>query len=53
MEKLRYDLFYIKHYSVRMDLRILLETVRIVLLGSGFVNCSHRKHSASPSEERA
>jgi exopolysaccharide biosynthesis polyprenyl glycosylphosphotransferase len=33
IEKLRYDLYYIKHYSLWMDLRILFETVRIVLLG--------------------
>jgi exopolysaccharide biosynthesis polyprenyl glycosylphosphotransferase len=35
MEKLRYDLYYIKHYSVWLDIRILFETCRIVLLGSG------------------
>ncbi len=33
MEKLRYDLYYIKHYSLLMDLRILFETVKVVLLG--------------------
>ena len=33
MEKLRYDLYYIKHYSFLLDLRILLETVKVVLLG--------------------
>lgn len=33
MEKLRYDLYYIKHYSIRLDLQVLLETVVIVLLG--------------------
>jgi len=30
VEKLRYDMFYIKHHSVLFDLRILLETVRVV-----------------------
>ena len=34
-EKMRYDLFYLRHRSLGMDLRILLETVRIVLLGRG------------------
>jgi len=29
-EKLRYDMYYIKHYSVLFDLRILFETVRVV-----------------------
>jgi exopolysaccharide biosynthesis polyprenyl glycosylphosphotransferase len=33
IEKLRYDLYYIKHYSLWLDIRILFETVRIVLLG--------------------
>jgi exopolysaccharide biosynthesis polyprenyl glycosylphosphotransferase len=35
MEKLRFDLYYIKHYSLWFDIRILFETVRIVLMGSG------------------
>ena len=30
VEKLRHDMFYIKHHSVLFDLRILLETVRVV-----------------------
>jgi lipopolysaccharide/colanic/teichoic acid biosynthesis glycosyltransferase len=32
-EKMRYDLYYIKHMSTWLDLRILLHTVRIVLSG--------------------
>jgi exopolysaccharide biosynthesis polyprenyl glycosylphosphotransferase len=32
-EKMRYDLYYIKHMSVWLDLRIVLATARIVLLG--------------------
>jgi exopolysaccharide biosynthesis polyprenyl glycosylphosphotransferase len=32
-EKMRYDLYYIKHMSACLDLRILLQTVRIVLSG--------------------
>lgn len=35
IEKMRYDLYYVKHLSVALDLRILLETVRIVLRGRG------------------
>jgi exopolysaccharide biosynthesis polyprenyl glycosylphosphotransferase len=35
MEKLRYDLYYIKHLSLRLDLRILLETIRVVVRGRG------------------
>lgn len=33
IEKLRFDLYYIKHYSLWLDAKILLETVKIVLLG--------------------
>lgn len=33
IEKMRYDLYYIKHRSVWFDLRILLDTVKIVLFG--------------------
>ena len=32
-EKMRYDLYYIKHMSVWLDLKILAATVRLVLLG--------------------
>ncbi len=32
-EKMRYDLFYIKHLSLWMDLRILVMTVKVVALG--------------------
>ncbi|MEX0732399.1 MAG: sugar transferase [Aquisalimonadaceae bacterium] len=35
IEKMRYDLHYVKHLSLSLDLRILLETVKIVLAGSG------------------
>jgi exopolysaccharide biosynthesis polyprenyl glycosylphosphotransferase len=34
-EKMRYDLYYIKHTSVWFDIRILFETVRTVVLGRG------------------
>jgi exopolysaccharide biosynthesis polyprenyl glycosylphosphotransferase len=32
-EKMRYDLYYIKHVSMPLDLRILLDTVKVVFLG--------------------
>jgi sugar transferase (PEP-CTERM system associated) len=35
MEKLRYDLYYIKHLSVVFDLTIVFDTVKVVLLGKG------------------
>ena len=35
VEKLNYDLFYIKNMSVFMDLMIILRTIKIVLFGRG------------------
>jgi len=35
IEKLRYDLYYIKNLSLFLDLRILLKTIRICLFGMG------------------
>jgi len=35
MEKLRYDLYYIKHLSVFVDLMIEFDTVKVVLFGKG------------------
>ncbi len=35
LQKLKYDLYYIKHMSVMLDLVILFETIKIVLLGKG------------------
>jgi len=35
VEKLKYDLYYIKHMSLLLDLVILFETIKIVLLGRG------------------
>ena len=34
-EKMRYDLYYIKHMSLALDLRILFETIRTVAGGHG------------------
>ena len=35
MEKLRYDLYYIKHLSLAFDLTIVLDTVKTILLRRG------------------
>ena len=35
LEKLRYDLFYIKNYSILLDFRIILDTIRVVTSGFG------------------
>jgi sugar transferase (PEP-CTERM system associated) len=37
MEKLRYDLYYIKHLSVSFDLTIVFDTVKVVLFRKGAV----------------
>lgn len=34
-KKLQYDIFYIENMSLRMDLKILLHTIAVVLLGKG------------------
>ena len=34
-EKLRYDLYYIKHMSVFFDLTIVFDTVKVILFGKG------------------
>ena len=34
-EKLQYDLYYIKNYSLFLDLMILLSTAQVVLWGQG------------------
>ena len=35
LEKLKYDLFYIKNRSLSLDLSIILKTIRLVLGGRG------------------
>ena len=34
-DKLAYDLFYIKHYSLGLDLLVLFKTAKTLLLGRG------------------
>ncbi len=35
VEKLEYDLYYVKHLSISLDLAIFLDTLKVVLLGKG------------------
>jgi exopolysaccharide biosynthesis polyprenyl glycosylphosphotransferase len=35
IEKMRYDFYYIKHLSLALDLRILIDTLKTVLFGRG------------------
>ncbi|MBI1735032.1 MAG: exopolysaccharide biosynthesis polyprenyl glycosylphosphotransferase [Candidatus Rokubacteria bacterium] len=41
-EKMRYDLYYIKHRSVALDLRILVKTFTVVLTGHGVEGSQER-----------
>jgi exopolysaccharide biosynthesis polyprenyl glycosylphosphotransferase len=51
IEKVRYDLFYVKHRSIWLDTRILLESVRTVLAGRGVVETEARPGEApAPSK---
>jgi exopolysaccharide biosynthesis polyprenyl glycosylphosphotransferase len=42
-EKMRYDLYYIKNRSVLLDVRILIETIGIVLFGKGVTEVRPRR----------
>jgi len=35
MNKLQYDLYYVKNHSLFLDLMILLQTTQVVVLGKG------------------
>jgi len=35
MEKLRYDLYYVKHLSLALDLSIVFDTVKVIMFGKG------------------
>ncbi|HET6465058.1 MAG TPA: sugar transferase, partial [Nitrospiria bacterium] len=51
IEKIRYDLYYIKHMSLWFDLRIIFDTVKIALLGRGSESPhAYRAESAVESE---
>src|SRR5436190_235317 len=50
--KMRYDLYYIKNRSLHLDVRILFETVAIILFGQGSSGVRRRaplRHRAAPS----
>jgi exopolysaccharide biosynthesis polyprenyl glycosylphosphotransferase len=51
-EKMRYDLYYVKHLSWWLDLRILIDTVGVVVSGRGSVDSSADDALALPRESR-
>lgn len=48
IEKMRYDLYYVKHRSFWLDLRILLETVKIVMRGRESVDLTDAAAEPAP-----
>ena len=50
-EKVRYDLYYVKHQSLRLDLLILLATVGIVVFGQVPERTRHPQASRPPERE--
>jgi len=48
VEKLRYDLYYLKHQSVLLDLQILAETFGVVLFGKTFEGAASRTPRRDP-----
>lgn len=46
--KLQYDLYYLKHMSLALDLFILLDTVRIILRGATYAAAPAEPAAASP-----
>jgi len=52
-EKMRYDLYYIKHLSAAFDLRILFDTVKTVLFGSESVEVEGRAVPATSNKVAA
>jgi exopolysaccharide biosynthesis polyprenyl glycosylphosphotransferase len=54
IEKLRFDLYYVKHYSLLLDLRILFETIAVVFFGREFATETDPKEmqeiSVAPEE---
>lgn len=49
-EKIRYDLYYIKHRSLWLDFHILLDTVRLILLGQSSLAAHLAPMEKSPEE---
>jgi exopolysaccharide biosynthesis polyprenyl glycosylphosphotransferase len=52
-EKMYYDLYYIKHRSVALDLRILLATLKVVFTGHGVEASHERDEQEYPLREAA
>lgn len=51
IEKLRFDLYYVKHYSFWLDIRILFETVKVVVTGNEGIRCADKNANSKLSPE--
>ena len=51
-EKMCYDLYYIKHCSPALDIKIVVQTIKVVLLGQHRV-CQPQRETVSQSAEEA
>jgi exopolysaccharide biosynthesis polyprenyl glycosylphosphotransferase len=51
-EKMRYDLYYVKHLSIWFDLLVLFDTVKVVLFGLGTAAAPVRRVSPVAREAR-
>jgi lipopolysaccharide/colanic/teichoic acid biosynthesis glycosyltransferase len=45
--KLEYDLYYIQHMSLRLDLVVMLMTAKVILFGNEYIQTSKRKKSSA------
>jgi lipopolysaccharide/colanic/teichoic acid biosynthesis glycosyltransferase len=52
-EKMRYDLYYVKHMSLGFDLRILFETARIVVRGTPVTAATRQNAAPEPRPSAA
>jgi lipopolysaccharide/colanic/teichoic acid biosynthesis glycosyltransferase len=50
IEKMRYDLYYIKHMSFYFDVRILFQTIKVVLFGQESRDVAAEELTAEPGE---
>lgn len=50
-DKLRYDLMYIKNYSLLLDIKLLLQTAKVFFMGKRMFNRSYSNNNAGQSQK--
>jgi lipopolysaccharide/colanic/teichoic acid biosynthesis glycosyltransferase len=53
IEKMRYDLYYIKYHSFRLDLEIILRTIAVIILGSESVGTGPKPKTEAHFDEQS